>query len=257
MCKAKGNLTRLRKTFTNKSSEIMRKSSDVKKRHKSIHEWSEENRPRDKAMRHGIEALTNAELLAILIGSGTPDEDAVTLMQRILEEQGDSLQHFCRLDYDDLIKYKGIGPAKAITILAATELAKRRSSSTDEVRMCDKAEVAYELMLNKMCDLSVETCHVIALNQRLQYISEKEISSGGYTATIVDPRVVLRYVLSKNAVAMILAHNHPSGSLKPSREDDMLTERVKRACETIGIRFIDHIIVTNKGYYSYSENDRL
>ena len=245
MCKAKGSLARLRKTFTNKSSEIMRKCSDVKKRHKSIHEWSEENRPREKAMRHGIEALTNAELLAILIGSGTPDEDAVTLMQRILEEQGDSLQHFCRLDYDD------------ITILAATELAKRRSSSTDEVRMCDKAEVAYELMLNKMCDLSVETCHVIALNQRLQYISEKEISSGGYTATIVDPRVVLRYVLSKNAVAMILAHNHPSGSLKPSREDDMLTERVKRACETIGIRFIDHIIVTNKGYYSYSENDRL
>ncbi len=227
------------------------------KRHKSIQDWSAETRPREKAMRLGTTALTDAELLAILIGSGSPEEDAVSLMQRILDEQDNNLDLFCRLGYEDLIQYKGIGPAKAITILAATELATRRTSDDSLVKTCDNARAIYDILFKKMRDLTTEVCYVVAMDQRLHYLGDKQIASGGYTATIVDPRVALRYALSKNAVAMALAHNHPSGTLRPSREDDGLTMKVKQACDAVGIRFVDHLIVTGKGYYSYRENDKL
>ncbi len=226
--------------------------------HKTIHEWSEESRPREKMMKLGAEALSNAELLAILIGSGTKDENAVSLMDRILEEQGNNLDHFCRLSFEDLVLYKGIGAAKAVTLLSAIELTKRRASSQiAKDIVCDNPSAIYEILVNKMRDLPTEVCFVLALDHHLHYIGDKKIASGGYTATIVDPRVALRYVLSKNAVAMAMAHNHPSGVLNPSKEDDILTLRVKQASEAVGIRFVDHIIVTGKGYYSYSEHNKL
>jgi len=228
------------------------------KTHKTIHEWSEESRPREKMLKYGADALNLAELLAILIRSGKKDEDAVSLMNRILDENGNSLDRFCRQSYDDLIQYKGIGPAKAISLLAAIELAKRRASiEIGEKRVYDSPGAIYELLVNKMRDLSTEVCYVLALDQHLHYMGDKQIASGGYTSTLVDPRVALRFVLSKNAVAMAIALNHPSGMLKPSREDDMLTMRVKQACEAVGIRFVDHLIVTGKGYYSYGEHDKL
>lgn len=228
------------------------------KTHKTISEWSEESRPREKMVKYGANVLSLAELLAILIRSGQKDEDAVSLMNRILEENGNSLDRLCRLSYEDLIQYKGIGPAKAISLLAAIELAKRRASvEIAEEKAYDSPVAIYNLLVNKMRDLSTEVCYVLALDRHLHYMGDKQIASGGYTSTVVDPRVALRFVLSKNAVAMAIAHNHPSGVLKPSKEDDMLTMRVKKACEAVGIRFVDHLIVTGKGYYSYGEHDKL
>jgi DNA repair protein RadC len=228
------------------------------KTHKTISEWSEESRPREKMVKYGANVLSLAELLAILIRSGQKDEDAVSLMNRILEENGNSLDRLCRLGYEDLIQYKGIGPAKAISLLAAIELAKRRASvEIAEEKAYDSPVAIYNLLVNKMRNLSTEVCYVLALDRHLHYMGDKQIALGGYTSTVVDPRVALRFVLSKNAVAMAIAHNHPSRVLKPSKEDDMLTMRVKKACEAVGIRFVDHLIVTGKGYYSYGEHDKL
>lgn len=225
---------------------------------KSIHDWNEDARPREKMMKFGADSLSNAELLAILIGSGTRDEDAVSLMERVMEDHHNNFDEFCRMGYEELVQYKGIGPAKAVTLLAAIRLAQRRTlSRTDKRTKCDSPEVIYQILVEKMRDLTTEVCYVLALDQHLHYVADKQIASGGFTATIVDPRVVLRYVLSKNAVAMALAHNHPSGSLKPSREDDQLTLRVKTACDALGIRFVDHLIVTGNGYYSYGEEGKL
>lgn len=232
-------------------------AEEVLKR-KSINEWSEDSRPREKLMKYGADSLSNAELLAILIGSGSPQEDAVSLMRRVLEEQGDNIDRFCRLELEDLTKYNGIGPAKAITLLAAFELAKRRARSGIGVQtVCDSPDVIYEILKDKMRDLSTEVCYALVMDHHLHYLGEKQISSGGYTSTIVDPRVALKYALSKNAVAMAIAHNHPSGSLSPSREDDSLTKRIKQACDAVGIRFVDHLIITGNGYYSYGEHEKL
>lgn len=222
---------------------------------KSIHSWSEDARPREKMMKFGADSLSNSELLAILIGSGTQDEDAVSLMEHVMEDHHNNLDEFCRMSYEDLVQYKGIGPAKAITLLSAIQLSQRRAASRiDKRTKCDTPEKIYEILVEKMRDLTTEVCYVLALDQHLHYVADKQIALGGFTATIVDPRVVLRYILSKNAVAMVLAHNHPSGTLNPSKEDDNLTQRVKGACEAVGIRFVDHLIVTGNGYYSYSEH---
>lgn len=223
----------------------------------SITELSAEDRPREKFMAHGAKALTKAELLAILIGSGNADENAVQLMQRVLADYGDSLAALQRQSVETLCTYKGVGPAKAVTILAACSLAARCAEEDNRVERIGKSEDIYHYFCHRIGNLSHEESHVLLLNHQLCVVGAKLISRGGITGTVVDIRMVLKEALLANATRIALCHNHPSGSLKPSRDDDALTERLRKAAEAVDIRLIDHVIVTARGYYSYADEQRL
>lgn len=224
----------------------------------SIVHWDEADRPRERMAKLGPEALSSAELLAILIGSGTPNESAVDLMRRVMADCNNRLSALGKMSVQDLCAYKGLGPAKAITLLAACELGKRRSAEVVEerLRVTSSANI-YNYFLPRMQDLPTEECHVMLLNQNLRLIRSQCISRGGLTGTVVDVRVVLKEALAANATHIALCHNHPSGSPQPSPADDQLTQRMKRAAETIDIRLIDHVIVADGCYYSYSDEGRL
>lgn len=223
----------------------------------SITELSAEDRPREKFMAHGAKALSKAELLAILIGSGNADENAVQLMQRVLADNGDSLAALQRQSVETLCTYKGVGPAKAVTILAACSLAARCAEEDHRVERIGKSEDIYHYFCHRIGNLSHEESHVLLLNHQLCVVGAKLISRGGITGTVVDIRMVLKEALLANATRIALCHNHPSGSLKPSRDDDALTERLRKAAEAVDIRLIDHVIVTAHGYYSYADEQRL
>lgn len=209
-------------------------------------------------MAHGSAALSDAELLAILIGSGNAEETAVGLMQRVLHDCENSLNALGRLSINDLTsRYKGIGEAKAITLLAACELGSRRRREEVVSRRCiTDSSQAYEYFAD-MRDLPLEECRVLFLRQNHSIISSALISRGGIAGTAVDVREVMRQALLQRATALILCHNHPSGNLRPSREDDRLTRSVQSACETMNIQFTDHIIVADTGYYSYREQGKI
>ena len=224
----------------------------------NINEWAVEDRPREKLAAKGAAALSDAELLAILIGSGTTHEDAVTLMRRILQDCDNSLKQLGRKTLKELTAYHGVGPAKAITILAACELGRRRQGEEAErTEAITSSQQAYEMLLPLMQDLGVEESRVLLLNQANRVIESRLVSRGGLTGTVVDVRDVLRYALLAGATGIILAHNHPSGNTRPSREDDKLTEKMQQAAKTMDIRMMDHIIVTDGAYYSYSDEGRL
>jgi DNA repair protein RadC len=217
-----------------------------------------DERPREKMMAQGAASLTDAELLAILIGSGNSEETAVGLMQRVMHDCRGSLNSLGRMSIDDLTtRYKGIGEAKAITLLAACELgSRRRREDVVERKKIGDSRDAYEYFAS-MRDLPLEECHVLMLRQNHSIIGETLISRGGIAGTAVDVREVLRQALVQRSTAIILCHNHPSGNLRPSREDDQLTKRVAAACETMDIRLVDHIIVADTGYYSYREEGKI
>ena len=220
----------------------------------TIRNWDEADRPREKLSARGADCLTPAELLAILIGSGTPQESAVSLMQRIMKDCNGSLRRLGRMSIAEMCRYKGIGEAKAITILAACELGKRRAqepASADVV--LNSPEVLYEYFLPRMEDLTVEEFHILLLRQNLSLISDICIGRGGLTATAVD----VREALLAKATAIVMCHNHPSGSTNPSQQDDLLTMKVKRAAEMMDIRLIDHIIMGDRTYFSYNQAGRL
>ena len=224
----------------------------------TITQWAEEDRPREKMMLHGVSALSNAELLAILIGSGNTEDSAVELMRKILADYRNSLSGLGKASIDELCRYKGIGPAKAITILAASELGKRRKEEGAEERPAIlSSKDVYECLYPLMCDLSTEECWVLLLNQASKVIDKVKISTGGLAATAVDVRCILREALLKRAPAIALCHNHPSGSIRPSREDDRLTEQLFRACQTMNIRLVDHVILTDGRFYSYLDEGRI
>ena len=216
----------------------------------TINRWAEEDRPREKMMSKGAQALTNAELLAILIGSGSDEDSAVSLMQKVLSAYGDSLDHVGRLSMEELCRFRGIGPAKAVTILAACELGRRRAVEQPERRQIRSAAQAYDYFYPLMRDLAVEECHVLLLNQSARIIDSVRIGMGGLTETVVDVRLILREALLKRATSLILCHNHPSGNLRPSTHDDHLTRQVKEAALLLNIALLDHIIFTDEGYYS-------
>ena len=225
---------------------------------KSIKEWPEDERPREKAYRHGFATLSKAELLAILVGSGTAEDSAVSLMRKVLASCGDSISALSRLSIDDLCMFKGIGPAKATTIMAACELWKRRSSDEiDHSKRIVSSNILYEYFYPIMCSLPVEECHMLMLNNMNKVIDHVRIGVGGLTATVVDIRLVLREALLKRATAIALCHNHPSGSLRPSAEDDSLTKNLNEAAKIMNIRLLDHIIITDNCYYSYSDSGKL
>ena len=224
----------------------------------TINQWAEEDRPREKLERLGPQALSDAELLAILVGSGSPQEDAVTLMKHILADCRNNLNTLGKLTISDLCRYKGVGPAKAITILAACELGKRRQAETPEERPdMGTATKVYNRMHAKMQDLDTEEFWVLLLNQNCRLIKEIKIARGGISEVSVDIRLIIREALQVHATVVVVCHNHPSGSLTPSKADDALTRNIKNACDLMRLRFLDHVIVTDGNYFSYYEMGRL
>ena len=220
----------------------------------TIAEWAEEDRPREKMMRLGAETLSNAELLAILIGSGSTDESAVDLMKRLLNDSNNNLNTLGKMTIHQLMNYKGIGEAKAITILAACELGKRRQMEKAEERPdLGTATNIYNHMHPVLQDADVEEFWALLLNQNHRLIKKVRISRGGITEVSVDIRIIMREAVLANATILAVCHNHPSGSLRPSRMDNDLTHGLKEACRLMRIHLMDHVIVTDGAYYSYHE----
>ena len=223
----------------------------------NINQWAEEDRPREKMARLGAESLTSAELLAILIGSGSTKESAVDLMKRILADCNNNLNALGKMSISNLCQYNGIGEAKAISILAACELGKRRQAETPEERPdLGTATRIYNHMRPVMQDLDVEEFWAIYMNQHYRLIKKVRISHGGITETSVDIRIIIREAVLANATILAVCHNHPSGNLSPSRQDDDLTRSIRRACEVMSIHFLDHVIITDRHYYSYHEQGK-
>ena len=223
----------------------------------NINQWAEEDRPREKLMRLGAEALSDAELLAILVGSGSTKETAVELMKRVLSECDNNLNTLGKMTIGELCKYNGIGEAKAITIIAACELGKRRQhEKVKERKKISTSQDIYEYMHPIMQDLNTEEAWVLLMNQNFKLIKSARISRGGITETSVDVRIIIKEAVLANATVIALCHNHPSGNIEPSAEDNRITEKVRMACKTMRLHFLDHVIVTDGGYYSFHDNGR-
>ena len=224
----------------------------------NINQWAEEDRPREKMERLGAEALSDAELLAILVGSGSPQEDAVSLMKRILNDCNNNLNTLGKMTLRQLCEYNGIGPAKAITILAACELGKRRQMEKPEERPdLGTATKIYNHMHPVLQDCDVEEFWLLLMNQNNRLIKKVRISHGGITEVSVDIRIIMREAVLANATIIAVCHNHPSGNLRPSTADNDLTNQLQRACQLMRIHFMDHVILTDGNYFSYRETGRL
>ena len=223
-----------------------------------IKQWAKDDRPREKLLSKGAENLSNSELLAILIRHGTKAKTAVDLGKEILKLGKDNLNELGKLSVKQLMKVKGIGEAKAIGIAAALELGRRRQTadSLEKVVITNSTEIANYLRI-ALKDYRHEVFAVIFLNRANKINHFEIISHGGLTGTVADPRVILKKALEEDAVSLILSHNHPSGSLKPSRADEALTVKIKEAASLLDIRVIDHIIVSEDGYYSFADEGLL
>lgn len=224
----------------------------------SICQWAEEDRPREKLERLGPQALSNAELLAILIGSGSAKESAVDLMKRVMGDCNNNLNTLGKRTIRQLCEYNGMGPAKAVTILAACELGKRRQAEHPEERpQLNSATRIYNHMHSKLQDKDVEEFWVLLLNQNYQLIKEMCIAHGGITEVSVDIRIIIREAVLSNATVVAVCHNHPSGNISPSMQDNHLTTSLQKACELMRLRFMDHVIVADGQYYSYHEQGKV
>lgn len=221
-------------------------------------DMSEEDRPREKALLSGLQSLSTAELLAILLGSGTSGMSAVALAQHILKDVDQSLVALSQRSIKNLVaNYKGVGEAKAITILAAMEIGRRyRDESPKQAPQITSPEDAYGLMQYTLADLDHEEFWIAYLNAARRVTKKERISQGGLTSTVVDAKIVVRHALDEQATALILYHNHPSGNMRPSKQDDKLTQTLRAAAKLFDIQVLDHIIVTRGGYYSYLAEDR-
>lgn len=223
-----------------------------------INHWAAEDRPREKLEAQGPQALSNAELLAILIGSGTPKKSAVDLMKEVLAGCNNNLNTLGKMTIHQLEQFNGIGPAKAITILAACEFGKRRAATSPEERTdLGSANLVYEFMHPKMQDLDTEEAWILLMNQNFKLIKAERISHGGISETSVDVRIIMKEALLNNATVLAFCHNHPSNNCHPSRQDDQLTQRIQKACDIMRIYLLDHVIVTDGNYYSYRNQGRL
>ena len=220
----------------------------------SIKQWAKDDRPREKLLLNGSESLSNSELLAILIHNGSKEKTAVDLAKEVLKLGKDNLGELGKLSIKELMKIKGIGEAKAITIAAALELGRRRESAAplDKSIIKSSGDIARYLQ-TKLQDYRHEVFAVLYLNRANKVNHYEIVSEGGITGTIADPRIILRKALEHDAVNIILCHNHPSGSLKPSRADEQLTTKIKEAARFLDIAVIDHLIVSEDGYYSFAD----
>ena len=224
----------------------------------NINQWAKEDRPREKLMQQGSSALSDAELLAILVGSGSAKEDAVTLVKRILSDCNNNLNTLGKMTIRQLCDYKGIGEAKAITILAACELGKRRQMEAPEERLdLGTATRIYNHMHPILQDLDVEEFWLLLMNQNHRLIKKLRISHGGITEVAVDIRIIMREAVLANATILAVCHNNPSGNLCPSQMDNLLTNNLKNACDMMRIHFLDHVIITDGHYYSYHEEGQV
>jgi len=222
----------------------------------SIKNWSEDDQPREKLMLKGKQVLSDAELVAILIGSGSRSESAVQLSQRILASVDNNLNALGKLSLKQLTEFKGIGEAKAISIVAATELGRRRrAEETVELKKITSSKAVFDIMQPIIGELVHEEFWVLFLNNSNKVIYKSQISKGGITGTVVDVRMVFKMALEQNAVAIILSHNHPSGKLEASDADKTLTKQLKLAGQQLTIPVLDHIIITENGYLSFRDED--
>lgn len=224
----------------------------------SIKEWAEADRPREKMVLKGVNALSDAELIAILIGSGNRKETAVELSRRILQTTDNSLNQLGKYELSDLTKFAGIGEAKAITIMAALELGRRRLvAETLQRDRIDGSHSVYNIFHPLLADLPYEEFWVLLLNQSNRVINRIKISQGGVAATVVDVKLILKSALLELAPAIILCHNHPSGNNNPSSQDDNLTQKIKQAAKEMDIVVLDHLIICDGSYYSYADEGRM
>ena len=224
----------------------------------TITQWNEEDRPREKLMRLGGEALTDAELLAIIIGGGVVGKTAVDITKQILKDCDNNLAILSKRTLEQLMSYHGIGEAKAISIMAVAELGRRRElTKMPERKKLDNSKALYDELWPRMRDLDVEEAYLVLMNQAYKHIDTIRLSHGGITDTAVDVRVIMKHAIQQNATIIAIAHNHPSGNTRPSRDDEMLTKRVAEACRTMRIFFADHIIVTDGDYYSFRDNGKI
>ncbi|MDP2685813.1 MAG: DNA repair protein RadC [Aequorivita sp.] len=224
----------------------------------SIKKWNEDDRPREKMLQKGRIALSDAELIAILIGSGSRNESAVSLSQRILASVGNNLSELGRLSIPELMEFKGIGEAKAISIAAAMELGRRRRTgeALDRKKITSSNSV-FEYVQPIIGELPHEEFWILYLNNSNKIIKSAQLSKGGITGTIVDVRLAFKEALQLGAVGIILAHNHPSGTLKPSQADIQLTKKLKLAGDSLDIKVLDHLIITEKAYFSFADENML
>ncbi|SDB66514.1 DNA repair protein RadC [Flavobacteriaceae bacterium MAR_2010_188] len=219
-----------------------------------INKWSQDDQPREKLLYKGKLALSDAELVAILIGSGNREESAVTLCQRILKSANNNLNELGKLTVQELMKFKGIGEAKAISIIAALELGRRRRGEDALVKSkITSSQSVFELLHPIIGDLLHEEFWIVYLNNSNKVIQSSQLSKGGITGTLVDVRLVMKTAIQLNATGIILAHNHPSGALTPSEADKQITKKLKIAGENLDIKILDHLIVTDKEYYSFAD----
>lgn len=224
----------------------------------SIKQWSKDERPREKLLLNGPENLTNSELIAILLHHGNKEKTAVDLAREILKLGKDNLNELGKVALKDMMKIKGIGSAKAVTLFAAFELGRRRQMGAlpDKALVTSSHDIAQYLQV-KLKDYRHEVFAVLYLNKANRINHFEIISEGGVTGTVADPKIILKRALEENAVHLILCHNHPSGSLKPSRADELLTSKIKEAARYLDMTVLDHIIVSEMGYYSFADEGLL
>ncbi|WP_242131600.1 RadC family protein [Aestuariivivens marinum] len=224
----------------------------------SIKHWSQDDQPREKLLNKGKAALSDAELVAILIGSGNKDESAVDLCKRILASVDNNLSELGKLSLKQLMVFKGIGEAKAITIAAALELGRRRRGEEAlQKQKINSSKSVFELMQPVIGELVHEEFWIIYLNNSNKVIHKHQLSKGGITGTLVDVRLVLKNALEVGATGLILAHNHPSGTLRPSEADKQITKKLKTAAQSLDINVLDHLIITEKAYFSFADETLL
>lgn len=224
----------------------------------SIKNWSLKDRPREKLLALGAGALSESELIAILIGSGNRNMSAVDLSRLIFDKAGQSLDTLGKMSIKQLTQHKGVGQAKAVTIAAALEIGRRRASETiAEKPKVTSSDSAYHILRPILGELPHEEFWILYLNNSNKVLATQQISKGGFTGTYVDIRIVMKKALEENAVAMILAHNHPSGQLVPSAADEQLTQKMVQAAQLLDLRILDHLIVTQKGYFSFADQGKL
>ncbi len=220
----------------------------------NIKSWAEEDRPREKFLIKGASSLSDAELIAILIGSGTPTMSAVDLSKLILKSSDNDLNKIAKLTIKDLTKFKGMGEAKAISIAAALELGRRRNYSIiEEKPKLKSSKMMYQYLAPQFLDLLHEECWLLMLDSQLQPIKKVQISKGGVMGTVVDVKIILKHAIENLCQSIVLYHNHPSGNLLPSNKDIKLTDQLRDASKLIEVTLIDHLIFTNNGYYSFTD----
>lgn len=238
---------------------IMNNDNTPSTNSRRIADLSDDDKPREKALRHGIRTLSDTELIAILLGGGIPGKSVIDLSRELYDISNRSLSDLARMSVRDMCKrIAGIGPAKAITIAAALELGARRKDLKSESRpRIRTSSDAYEVIRNSLQDLAYEEFWIILLSRANMVIATTCISSGGTAATVVDPKIIMKHAIEHLASSIILVHNHPSGNISPSAQDDALTRKIKSAGQLLDVNVVDHLIIGQTGYYSYADEARI